>query len=72
MFEEACQEKFGDDKFEIKVIDIIKNTKLAESDKIIATPTIIRKFPNPVRRAIGEITDKENASRAIEYLINDL
>ena len=45
--------------FKLKVIDVTKHPQLAEDDKILAVPTLIRKLPPPVRKIIGDLSDKE-------------
>lgn len=42
---------------ELEVIDILERPDLAEQDRIIATPTIVRASPPPVRKVIGDISD---------------
>lgn len=43
----------------IEVIDLLKNPQLAEGDQILAVPTLVRKLPAPVRKIIGDLSDKE-------------
>jgi len=47
------------------VIDLLENPLLAEQDKIIAVPTLIRKFPEPIRKIIGDLS---NSAMALEGL----
>ncbi|MFP5351816.1 MAG: circadian clock KaiB family protein [Actinomycetota bacterium] len=42
---------------ELEVIDILERPDLAERDRIIATPTIVRVSPAPIRKVIGDISD---------------
>lgn len=37
----------------------MENPQLAESDKIIAIPTLVRMFPEPIRKIIGDLSDME-------------
>jgi circadian clock protein KaiB len=39
----------------LEVIDIIQQPELARANQIVATPTLIKKFPRPVRRFIGSM-----------------
>lgn len=41
----------------LEVIDILERPDLAEQDRIIATPTIVRVSPLPIRKVIGDISD---------------
>jgi len=45
--------------YSLKVIDVMKQPKLAEDDKILATPTLIKILPPPVARIIGDLSNKE-------------
>ena len=45
--------------FELEVIDVVKYPQLAENDQIIAIPTLIKKLPKPIRKIIGDFSDKE-------------
>jgi circadian clock protein KaiB len=45
--------------YELKVIDVLKNPQLAEADKILATPTLSRVLPLPIRRIIGDLSEKD-------------
>jgi circadian clock protein KaiB len=45
--------------YEIEVIDILEYPTLAENEKILATPTLVKKLPEPVRRIIGDLSDRE-------------
>ena len=46
-------------RYELKVIDIYQQAKLAAGEQIIATPTLIKKLPLPLRRFIGNMSDTE-------------
>ena len=43
----------------IEVIDLLKSPQLAEDDKVIAAPTLIRKMPEPLRRIFGDLSNDE-------------
>ena len=44
-------------RYELEVIDIYQQPKLAKEEQIIATPTLIKKLPLPLRRLIGDMSD---------------
>ncbi|OPY14540.1 MAG: Circadian clock protein KaiB [Syntrophus sp. PtaB.Bin138] len=46
-------------RYELRVIDIYQQPKLAKGEQIIATPTLIRKLPLPLRKLIGDMSDTE-------------
>jgi circadian clock protein KaiB len=43
--------------YHITVIDLLKHPQLAKGDQILATPTVVRKLPAPVRTIIGSLSD---------------
>ena len=51
--------KYIDQRYRIKVIDLVKNLKLAQGDQIIAIPTLVRNLPLPIRKIIGGHSDTE-------------
>src|SRR6202795_3416777 len=53
-----CEEHLAG-KFEIEVIDLIENPRLAREDQIVAIPTLVRKLPEPIRKVIGDLSDTE-------------
>jgi len=46
-------------KYQIEVIDLIKNPQLAKGDQIIALPTLVRKLPEPIKKIIGDLANTE-------------
>lgn len=46
-------------QYEVEVIDVLERPMLAESEKIMATPTLVKKLPEPVRKIIGDLSDRE-------------
>ena len=53
-----CEEHLAG-KYSIEVIDLLKNPQLARGDQIIAVPTLVRRLPEPVRKIIGDLSNKE-------------
>lgn len=47
------------DMYEAEVINLLEHPQLAESEKIIATPVLIKELPEPLRRIIGDLSDRE-------------
>ena len=46
-------------RYELQVIDIYQHPHLAKDEQIIAAPTLVKKFPAPLRRLIGDLSNKE-------------
>ena len=52
-------DKYLQGYYELEVVDIYRQPKLAKGDQIIATPTLIKKLPLPLRKLIGDMSDTE-------------
>ncbi len=46
-------------RYQLEVIDIYENPSLGEGEQIIASPTLIKKLPLPLRRFIGDLSNTE-------------
>lgn len=45
-------------RYEIEVVDLLLNPQLAAGDQILAVPTLVRKFPEPMRKIIGDLSSE--------------
>jgi len=54
----VCEEHFAG-RYQIEIVDLLKNPRLAKDDQIVAIPTLVRKLPEPVRKIIGDLSDTE-------------
>jgi circadian clock protein KaiB len=52
-----CEEHLNG-RYDLEVIDIYQQPDAAKSDQIVATPTLIKKLPVPLRRLVGDLSDK--------------
>jgi circadian clock protein KaiB len=53
-----CEEHLAG-KYQIEVIDLLENPRLARGDQILAVPTLVRKLPEPVKKIIGDLSNTE-------------
>jgi len=58
--------------YALKVIDVLKSPQLAEEDKILATPTLAKILPPPVRKIIGDLSDREKVLIGLDLLFDEL
>ena len=58
--------------YALKVIDVLKNPQLAEEDKILVTPTLTKLLPPPVRKIIGDLSDREKVLIGLDLLYEEL
>ncbi|MFW5878911.1 MAG: circadian clock KaiB family protein [Myxococcota bacterium] len=63
---EICEENLKG-KYDLEVIDIYQLPALAKGEQIVATPTLVRVLPAPLRRYIGDLS-KEEFFRGLEIL----
>ncbi len=54
--------------YSLEVIDVLKNLQLAEEEKILVTPTLARVLPPPIRRVIGDLSDKEKVLLGLDIV----
>jgi circadian clock protein KaiB len=50
----------------IEVVDLLVHPQLARGDQIVAIPTLVRKLPEPIRRVIGDLSNRERALVALQ------
>ena len=55
---ELCEQELRG-RYELTVIDVLEHPQLAEDQKILATPTVVKVLPPPLRRIIGDLSDSE-------------
>ena len=53
-------------QYDLEIIDVLEYPELAENEKILATPTLIKSLPLPLRRVIGDLSDKEKVLLGLE------
>ena len=54
---EIC-EHYLKGRYELLIIDIYQQPELAKRDQIVAAPTLIKKWPLPLRRLVGDLSDR--------------
>ena len=45
-------------QYEVEVIDLKQNPRLAREHSIVAIPTVVRELPIPIRKIIGDLSDE--------------
>jgi len=55
--------------YELEVIDVYQQPKLARDDQIVATPTLVKFLPLPVRRYIGNLSDTTDLFSGINPMV---
>ncbi len=65
-----CEEHLDSD-YEIEVVDLLENPRLAAGDEIVAIPTLVRRLPKPMRKIIGDLSDPERVIVGLQLLSKD-
>jgi len=45
--------------YSLEIVDLLETPQLAETDKIFATPTLVKALPPPGRKILGDISNRE-------------
>jgi circadian clock protein KaiB len=54
--------------FDLEVIDVRKFPQLAEDARILAVPTLIKKLPKPMRKIIGDLSNKQKVLHSLDLI----
>src|SRR6476619_7754008 len=60
-----CKEELQGE-YDLEIVDVLENPQRAEDEKILATPTLIKQLPPPLRRVIGDLSDKDKVLLGLE------
>jgi circadian clock protein KaiB len=60
-----CEQELSG-RYHVEVVDVLERPDLAEEEKVLATPTLIKRLPLPLRRVIGELSDREKVLLGLE------
>ena len=55
----AICDEYLEGRYDLEVIDIYQQPVLTKGEQIIAAPTLIKKLPLPMRRIIGDMSNRE-------------
>jgi circadian clock protein KaiB len=54
-----------DGRYELTIVDVLDHPEAAEAANIVATPTLIRRAPSPVRRLVGDLSPTDVVLRGL-------
>ena len=60
-----ARDKMGLD-LDLVIIDVLEQPELAEDNRILAVPTLIKESPLPCRRIIGDLSDQVSLFRELD------
>lgn len=55
-------------EYELEIIDVLEKPQLAENDKILATPTLLKELPPPIRRIVGDMSETEKVLLGLDLV----
>jgi circadian clock protein KaiB len=58
-----------DGAYDLKIIDVSQQSPLAEADRVLATPTLLKERPLPARRLIGDLSDPQKVLAGLELIL---
>jgi circadian clock protein KaiB len=53
-----CEENLSG-RYDLEVVDVYENPDATRELQIVATPTLVKILPEPLRRIIGDLSDRE-------------
>jgi circadian clock protein KaiB len=62
-----CEERLAG-RYDLEVIDIYQQPVLTRGEQIIAAPTLIKKLPLPMRRLVGDMSDRERVLSGLDLV----
>ncbi len=62
----VCDEEL-EGQCELEIIDIYQQPIFAKEGKIVAAPTLIKELPLPIRRFVGDLSDKEKLLIGLDF-----
>jgi circadian clock protein KaiB len=60
-----CEENLPG-RYDIEVVDLVKEPHRAQADQVVALPTLVRRLPEPLKRVIGDLSDKQRVLFGME------
>ncbi len=62
-----CREEL-DDQYVVEIIDVLEQPYLAEQEKILVTPTLIKQLPPPLQRIIGDMSETQKVLLGLDLV----
>lgn len=64
---QICEENL-EGRYDLEVIDVYANPEATKELQVIATPTLVKILPEPLRRIIGDLSDREKVLAGLNVL----
>ena len=64
-------EEYLEGRYQIDVVDLLKDPALARAHQIVAIPTLVRGIPQPLRKIIGDLSATERVLVGLDVRRHD-
>lgn len=64
-----CEEELAD-RYRLEVIDLLEHPQLARGDQIVAVPTLVRRLPPPIKKIIGDLSNRERVLVGLDMRVD--
>jgi len=65
---QAICDEYLDGRYDLEVIDIYQQPVLVKGEQIIAAPTLVKKLPLPMRRIIGDMSNRHRVLLGLDLV----
>jgi circadian clock protein KaiB len=62
-----CREELKN-QYNVEIIDVLEQPQMAEEEKIMVTPTLIKQLPPPLQRIIGDMSNAQKVLLGLDIL----
>jgi circadian clock protein KaiB len=56
---------------DLDIVDVLADPEAAEQARVVATPTVVRLAPAPVRRVVGDLSDLEAVAACLDLQLSN-
>jgi circadian clock protein KaiB len=63
-----CEQEL-ENQYNIEIIDVLEEPQMAEDEKILVTPTLIRQLPPPLQRIIGDLSNTDKVLLGLDLVV---
>lgn len=64
-----CQEELSE-QYQVEIVDVLEQPEMAEQEKILVTPTLIKQLPPPLQRIIGDMSNTDTLLLGLDLVQN--
>jgi circadian clock protein KaiB len=62
-----CEQQLAG-RYKLEIVDLLLHPERAKADQIVAIPTLVRQLPPPLKRIIGDLSNRERVIVGLELL----